>query len=365
MTKQRTKVSENEPKWDPTHPEGQVSRILTWYNYNKNTEDAKKYFLEFLKQSGETTDTLTKIEECSSISIPSTIGWLCRIKTINGTDVLGQYDKNIENEKNKILQVVELKQKREAVEVQDKKVGIQEHMENKLNLLLGELAEKVDEFIINDKRSSLSVYDWMKDHPVKHQHALHISKYYEDTVLRELLEAAAGTCEQLTEAYSHLTKSELKRFISFIEMLVADAKKWGDVAKQISLNNRAPRAKKPKPAGKQVSSMKSQKEYELLKSVPPSQIVGATQLWVYNTKYKTLGVYICGNIHGFSVKGCTILNFDAKESICKTLRKPGDILPKVLAAGKVGLRKILPDIRAKEKKLTGRINVDTILLKAV
>jgi hypothetical protein len=86
---------------------------------------------------------------------------------------------------------------------------------------------------------------------------------------------------------------------------------------------------------------------------------------VYNTKYRTLGVYVCNNSHGFAVKGCTILNYDASESLCKKLRKPEDVLPKVLEAGKVALRKILPTVRSKEKKLTGRINGDTILLKVV
>jgi hypothetical protein len=102
-----------------------------------------------------------------------------------------------------------------------------------------------------------------------------------------------------------------------------------------------------------------------LKSVPATQIVGATQLWVYNVKYKSLGVYVCTNPHGFSVKGCTILNYDVNESISKTLRKPEDVIPSVLELGKVALRKVLPSLRTREKKLTGRINKDTILLRVL
>lgn len=365
-TRTKLKIKDDEPRWNPNGEDGQLSQMLTWYNYNKNSEDAKKYFVEFLRQSGENQDTLTKIEECSSIFISNTIGWLCRIKTINGKEIPVKYDKNIEDEKAKVLQVVEVKT-RKAVESDpsDKKPGIQEHLENQLRLFLGELAEHVDKFLAGDKNNKLDVYDWLKAQSVKHQHAKSIADYYEQHVLSELKEAQSGTCEQLVEAYSFLKKADLKKFIAFIENIISESRRWADVAKQISLNNRVPRAKKPKPAGKQVAKLKYQKECDGLTSVSPTQIIGATQLWVYNTKYRTLGVYVCNNPHGFSVKGCTILNFDTTESVCKKLRKPEDVLPKVIESGKVALRKILPTIRAREKKLTGRINADTILLKAV
>jgi hypothetical protein len=74
-------------------------------------------------------------------------------------------------------------------------------------------------------------------------------------------------------------------------------------------------------------------------------------------------VYVSNSPHGFSVKGCTILNYDEATSLAKKIRKPEEIISKVMTVGKVALRKILPDIKAKEQKLTGRINKDTILLK--
>ena len=362
----RLKISDDEPRWNTDKEESQLSQMLTWYNYNKSSDDAKKYFIEFLKQSGENPDTVTKIEECSSISISNTIGWLCRIKTINGDNVPTRYNKNIDQEKAKALQVVDAKsQKAVAVDVPEKKPGIQDHLENQLRELLGDIAIKVDEFLTNNMKTSFDVYDWLKTLSVKHQHAKSIADYYESVILSELKEAESGTCEQLTEAYSHLKKPQMKKYIAFVENIISESRRWIDVAKQISLNNRAPRVKRPKPAIKQIAKLKYQKECEGLKSVPPTQICGATQLWVYNTKYRTLGVYVCNNVHGFSVKGCTILNYDASESVCKKLRKPDDVLPKVLESGKVALRKILPGIRSKEKKLTGRINGDTILLKVV
>jgi hypothetical protein len=366
QTKPRMKIADDEPRWNKDGSEGQLSQMLNWYNYNKSSDDARKYFIEFLKLSGESPDTITKIEQCSSVSISSSVGYLCRIKTVNGKDVAVSYDQHIHQEKVKILQVVDASNNTEVdADVVEKKIGVQQHLENQLRELLGELAEKVDHFLQNGMKSDFDVSAWLKQTPVKHQHAKSIADYHEKVLLNELKEAQSGTCEQLTEAYSHLSKSDMKKFISFVENIIEESRRWVDVAKQISLNNRAPRVKKPKSPLKQVAKLKYKKEDGTLKSIPATQVVGATQLWVYNTKYRTLGVYVCTNAHGFSVKGCTILNFDTAESICKKLRKPEDVLPQVLEAGKVALRKILPGIRAKEKKLTGRINTDTILLKAV
>ena len=363
--KPRTKIADDEPRWNKDGEDSQLCQMLNWYNYNKSSDDARKYFIEFLKQSGESPDTVTKIEECSSVSITSSVGYLCRIKTVNGADVATKYDKHIQGETAKALQLVLAKSQEAAQEIVERRVGIQEHLENQLKILMGDLAGRVDDFLENGMKSDFVVHEWLTQTPVKHQHAKSIADYYEKVILAELKEAEAKTCEQLTEGYSHLTKNQMKKFIAFIESIVTESRKWCDVAKQISLNNRAPRAKRPKSPLKQTAKLKYKKEDGNLKSVPPTQIVGATQLWVYNTKYRTLGVYVCNNAHGFSVKGCTILNYDASESLCKKLRKPEDVLPKVMEAGKVALRKILPSIRSKEKKLTGRINADTILLKVV
>lgn len=365
QTRTRLKISDDEPRWNPEKEECQLSQMLNWYNYNKSADDAKKYFVEFLKQSGESPDRLTKIEECSSISISNTIGWLCRIKVVNGSVAPTKYDTKIQEERAKVLQVVDAKQETKQADVADKKVGIQDHLENQLRDLLGELAAKEDEFLSSKMKTTFDVYEWLKTGAVKHQHAKNIADYYQSVVLSELQEADTGTCEQLKEAYAYLKKPQMKKYIAFVESIVSESRRWCDVAKQISLNNRAPRAKKPKSPLKQTAKLKYQKESGTLKSVPPTQIIGASQLWVYNTKYRTLGVYVCNNSHGFAVKGCTILNYDAGESICKKLRKPDDVLPKVLESGKVALRKILPAVRSKEKKLTGRINGDTILLKVV
>ena len=99
-------------------------------------------------------------------------------------------------------------------------------------------------------------------------------------------------------------------------------------------------------------------------SINPVDMVGATELWVYNVKTRKLGKYVPGAYKtGLSVKGTTILDFDETKSVQKTLRKPEQQLAEFMKAGKVVLRTYLGGIKATETKLNGRINADVLLLR--
>jgi len=102
-----------------------------------------------------------------------------------------------------------------------------------------------------------------------------------------------------------------------------------------------------------------------LQSIPAKQIIGATQLWVYNTKYKKLGAYIAEDAGGFTVKGSCLLNYSESKSVQKAIRKPAEVLPEAMKAGKIVLRNLLGKLTTKESLLGGRINRDTILLRVL
>jgi hypothetical protein len=128
---------------------------------------------------------------------------------------------------------------------------------------------------------------------------------------------------------------------------------------------RKPRKKKPVSFEKKVARLKYKKDdiENKLVSIDPIKIMGAQQLWVYNVKTRKLGVYVASDDAGLLVKGSSIENYKYSESICKTLRKPKDVLSRVLDGGKVVLRKVMSEINSKPIELNGRINKDTILLR--
>jgi len=100
-----------------------------------------------------------------------------------------------------------------------------------------------------------------------------------------------------------------------------------------------------------------------LVSINPADIIGAKELWIYNTKTRKLGKYVAAEFAELSIKGTSITNFNETLSIQKTVRKPEDKLKEFKTAGKVALRKFLDDINAVDTKMNGRISEDTILLK--
>ena len=138
--------------------------------------------------------------------------------------------------------------------------------------------------------------------------------------------------------------------------------------------NRKPRKKKVYSADKLVAKLKYLKvdsKYSLT-SINPEDIIKANELWVFNVKTRKLGKYIASNIDplgqgrdgtGLSVKGTTIIGYDEKLSIQKTLRKPIDQLKEFKDSGKVKLRKFLDEIPTTDTKLNGRVNPETVLLK--
>jgi hypothetical protein len=109
--------------------------------------------------------------------------------------------------------------------------------------------------------------------------------------------------------------------------------------------------------------MKEQKTLKLV-SINPVDIIGAQELWAYNTKTRKLYKYIADSLHGpLGVKGTSLTGFDETKSVGKTLRKPEEKLKEFARASKVQLRKFLEEIKATETIGNGRLNSDTILLK--
>lgn len=188
--------------------------------------------------------------------------------------------------------------------------------------------------------------------------------------LKKMDEREADLWEQLKEGYAHIKKTDIAKYRTAINGLMEALDFVIDQSKAV----RKPRKAKPKSADRVVAKVKYLKVDEKYKltSVSPVDIVGASELWVFNVKTRKLGKYVAANIDpkgmaregsGLSVKGASIVGFDENLSIQKTLRKPEEQLKEFKAAGKVALRKFLDEIKTTDTKLNGRLNQDTILLK--
>jgi hypothetical protein len=190
-------------------------------------------------------------------------------------------------------------------------------------------------------------------------------KKFEDLFMArktELGEALAKADEQVVEAYRHYKAADFKRHHAFIQSILDALDQYRSVKKA----TKKARVKRAPNKEKLVSKLKYMKEEKTLKlvSINPVDIVGAQELWAYNTKTRKLYKYIADSLHGpLGVKGTSLTGFDETKSVGKTLRKPEEKLKEFAKASKVQLRKFLEDIKATETLGNGRMNSDTVLLK--
>jgi hypothetical protein len=241
-------------------------------------------------------------------------------------------------------------------------VSIQDHIKRKAGECIGELEGQIDEYITSKFSANVSPYGLMNTLEIKGAHTKFIIDYFK-TRRAEYDEVLTTTDPDVKEAYSNFSKIHLKKLVAYCDQVIIDGMRLaGD-----SVKSRKPRKRKAKSPDQLVSKINYAKDFAELKlvSVDPKTIVGASQLWVYNTKTRKLGCYNAEDAAGLSIKGSTIQNFAESKSIQKTLRKPAVTLPEVLKGGKVALRNVLTEIRAAEGVLTGRINNDTILLRTI
>ena len=101
--------------------------------------------------------------------------------------------------------------------------------------------------------------------------------------------------------------------------------------------------------------------------------MNANEVWVYNTKTRKLGVYHASNKDpramnrtgsGIMVKGTTLQDFDEELSRQKTLRKPKEQIANWTGNAKTKFSKSFDELTTTGIKMNGRLNDNTIILKA-
>lgn len=350
-------ISGGEPTWK--NGDGSIVKALNWYNYHCESKDSKKYTIQYLKENKYTKKDIDLIEKVPEDQFKN-LGFVCRIKMRGG---------NL-NEKNTLWISSFIEELKHKVELQETKkpvepkvvISIQERTFDKAKEYIGEIESIIDDCFMVRDFDAVDPYDSMQAMGIKSAHASHVIKFFKQKV-SEIEQVVQGKDEQLTEGYSNFSKKELKEYLSYLNKIVSDAERISHNTKL----TRKPRKKKAKPVDKVISKLSFKKEDPDFKiaSVNPTDIVGSSQLWIFNTKTRKLGVYNAIDESGLTVKGTTIVNFSEQTSVHKTVRKPDTVLPELLKSGKVSLRKFLSTINSVEQPLTGRINSDTILVRII
>lgn len=373
-----SKGRDHSPKWDG-HEGWDTNQFLRhfhstmgWYRLESSGKELKPKVINWMSANGYTKEQMAEFKKTKDNRCGTTVGAIaaCLLKGMppvradfndgrSSAVWLGQSIAKIVSEGKDDTddsEEVEVKPTGPVVSIQDRVREASYKMTEEIETAIE--AFQTDPETFDPK--AFKVLNLLKAHQAKAAHARVIKDFYARD-LDELTEVASTKDEQLKEAYSHLSKVQLRKITAFYQEIVSACEMLAQEAKV----NRKPKAKKAVPAEKIVSKLKYKKADEPLKlvSINPADILGAKELWTYNTKSRKLGKYIAEEFQDLGIKGTTIIGFSEVKSVQKTLRKPIDQLKEFKAAGKVVLRKFLEEINAVDTRMNGRINEDIILLK--
>ena len=349
-----------------------LSQWLSFHAYKYGTKDIVKYIVQWMEKNGYDAKQTKEFTSVATLKSSVTAGSIARMLSAGGPDSHPEFMNGrshsewLHNEIKNVLSFV-VKEEPEEDKKNNNVVDIQTRMRLQCYEYVQPIEIEMDKMFANPSKYKLDDFtpvSILKDAGTSQAHARIIRGFYEEEAA-EFLELAEGTTdEDLKEAYSHYNKPQQKKVAEFFKKLLEGCDTVITSAKAKS----APRRRKPVPPSKIVAKLKYKKDDTdlKLKSVNPVDIVGAKEIYVYNTKTRKLGRYVADEFVGeLSVKGTTIVGFTPISSIQKTLRKPAEQLKEFMTASKPNTRKFLDSIKTVDIKLNGRINPETLLLKVL
>ena len=339
-----------------------IGNGLNYYNKAFNSRDSRKIFLDYVAENHKKHLPAVK---AVSASIVSTYGNMAHIisEGVTSADLVTRLDAYVKQLAKEGASIVSKQKVVEKKKAKGRVLTIQERVNEQVRAHIGELEGEVDEFLLNDcKKSKFNLYTWLQAREVKGPHTRKIKAFYQD-VYAELREVVGGKDEQLNEGYAFLSKSKQKKYAQFIADFISGADAWIENCR----GNRKIRKRKVKTPEQIVSKLRykaKDDDYNLV-SVNPTDIIDASQVWVFDTKTRFLYKYISSI--GMVVQGSTLKEFDSDQSFKKKIREAycKDVLNDVKSGGKVKLRKVLNTIKAKEVPVTGRIGKEMVIVRVM
>lgn len=180
-----------------------------------------------------------------------------------------------------------------------------------------------------------------------------------DEFAMEFRELAEGTDEQLLEGYSHVKKSTLKHLLAFFDGITTGLMETKQAKKIVRIKR-----KRPVDKNKLVRRLKYTKQHETYKSIDPVEIIGSSEVWVYDIKRKRIGVYASEYANTLGVKGTVIDNYSLSKSYEKTVRKDEQVKA-FMECRKNGLHSFMDKVRGKKYPAKSRVQPTMILLRVI
>lgn len=361
-----TNVMGMEPTWR-TQPElnrvSALSRAFSWYNYFYSKKDARDMIVNYLESHDRKADVRT-LRGIPDSAVRLTTAWLCRMTQV-GLELTTQEQVKLESLLQEMLTAKQSDTDTQVSNIPEvPRITIQDRLREKVSECAGELDGLFDEFVASGAKMSADYKPIMtiRGMNVAPQMVSVISDVWKRKQAEFEL-VIGGKYPQLVEAYSHLTKIQIRNVLKFCEAVINDCGAYVQIKKV----ERKPRAIKAVAPEKRAAKFKHITEFaELkLKGLPAAALVDKAEAWLYDTKKRKL-IHLVADSHtqSFTVKSNSIIGFSTVDSQQKTVRKPADVLKALGAAGKPAARKIFKDLTTTETPFNGRGTENLIVLKS-
>ena len=368
------KYTGSEPVWDTeralkmTQDEFDhfLRKSFSYYNYYYAQKDLKKHMVKWMQDNKYTKQEVSAFIRSSDRAVPMTAYGIL----MASRQGMPLREKELTYLKERIQFAIDIadaepdetatgsKPAEAAVAV--RAPTIQDRLNEKTSEHLAHFEGLYDE-VVTGATVDPRAYDYFVTNTVP-QSQLGKFENYVDTQRMYLTAAMDRMDEQLVESYRHYRAADYKRHFAFFDSMQTAI----DQYRQVKKATKKARVKRAPNKEKIVSKLKYLKEEKTLKlvSINPVDIIGAQELWVYNTKTRKLYKYIADSLTGpLGIKGTSVTGFDTAKSVGKTLRKPDEKLKEFGKASKIQLRKFLDEVKATETVGNGRMNSDIVLLK--
>jgi hypothetical protein len=360
-----------EPAWT-AQPDADVrftsmTRAFNWYNRFCDKKDFKEFLNHYLVTNDREAEAKQLMRVDESVIVP-TYGSVARM-SLRGFVLSESEQMKLNGEVARLIATIPVAKKeiKSDDEVKTVRPNIQEIMREKAREAGGEIDGMWDDYITAGAPSKFD-YKFIDEVAKLNVLPAHIPLLMSGWKARaaEIYEAIEGKDAQLNEAYNHYNKTQLKSMAKFCEQVMSELNGYISVKK----TQKTPRKKKAVPVERIVQKLKYLKEFEdveaklKLESIPPTKLYGASEAWVYDTAKRKLHHYVADDYAKvFTVKGNSLLGFDARQSEIKTLRKPALQLKEIMGS-KPAARKYFKEIKATATQPNGRFNDAMIILKA-
>jgi hypothetical protein len=362
-----SKVMGVEPIWvedyAPADYQSEYGKALNWYNFIVDQKDCRAFLVDWFK--GDATK-LKAISQLSDKMLPRTYANSARI-AMRGFPLT---DEN----KARIWEKVEERVNKKTVLIEDDSTVpdpvvkvvkkplvasafvVSEVNDEIENLIAGEDTRNIAQILMPYRLSDKNYLDCVeKIEPI-------LAEFAELVEVRRLSKSQmTDGQEQLLESYAHLTSMKsVKDIVKLLETYISDLKK-SYVSKQVA----KVRKKKPKDKSKLVQNLKFLVEDTALgvTSVEPINLLNCSEVWTFDTKTRKISKFFSPVSGSITVKGASLVGFDANFSNSRLLRKPETQVKEFSELAKKDLTKWYSAVKSKSAPVRARLTPTTLILK--